>query len=300
MSNQTVQSGDISAARARSRLLWAGAAAMLAALAFWAFFQASKWPLFGSANPFADDPVDAIGSIGFEIAVVAGLLSLARAARLRQLGALDQHRPTLILRGGLIVLLALFVTLAADGVMEIQHPGWDVSVWGQALILGLVALAVLGALAGVLLARAARAVAVLPPTRSALGSGWLGEALEDVFLLGWQPVTWFGSHVPLLGHATRWMVGLWRGPLALRLRATLAGVSPWTHPWRFTLLAGLAAGVGLAAAHATEGLPPDLGRVVLVTLVFIGIEFVATVAGFLVLGGFLGLRPPLWTGRRSG
>jgi hypothetical protein len=293
MPENTNRSTDLATARARTKLHSAGAAAMIAALAFWAFFQASKWPVFAGANPFADDPVDAIGSIGFEIAVVAGLLSLARAARLHRLGTLDDHRPRLILRGGLIVLLALGVTVVADGLMEIRQPGWDASVWGKVLIIGLVGLALLGALAGLSLFQAARSLRALPPVPSSSGSGWLGEAMEDVILLGWGPLAWLGQQAPPLGQLLRWAEGLWQGPLAQRLRRAFAVASPWTHPWRFALLAGLAAGVGLAAAHTREGLPPNLGTLVLVSLVFIGFEIVATVAGFLVLGGFLGLRPPL-------
>src|SRR5713101_7517309 len=173
--------------------------------------------------------------------------------------------------------------------MEIQQPGWDASVWGKLLIIGLVGLALLGALAGLALIRAARSIRALPPVRSSSGSGWLGEAMEDVFLVGWVPLAWLGRQAPPLGQLSRWAEGLWQGPLARRLRRAFAWASPWTHPWRFALLAGLAAGVGLAAAHTREGLPPNLGTLVLVSLVFIGFEFVATVAGFLVLGGFLGL-----------
>jgi hypothetical protein len=287
------------AAHAKASLLWLGAMTMLAALAFWVFFQASKLSVFAGANPFAEDPVDAIGSIGFEVAVVAGLLSLARAVRIVRSGALDDHRPRLILRGAAIVLMSLGTTLIADGIREVQQPGWDVSVWGKALILGLVVLALLGVLTALALIQAARSMAALPPARSSNGSGWLGEALEDVFLVAWRPLVGLARWVPPLGHITRWAEGLWRGPLALRLRAALAWASPRTRPWRFALLAGLAAGIALSAAHATEGLPPDLGRVVLVSLVFVGIEFAATVAGFLVLGGFLGLRPPLRAGIRE-
>ena len=291
MPAKTNPPADSSATRAN--LLWAAGAAMLAALAFWAFFQASKIPVFRGANPFAEDPADAVSSIGFEIAVVAGLLSLARAVQLQRQGTLDEHRPELIVRGGLIVVLTLAAGVIADTITEIQHPGWAVSVWGKVLILGLVGLALLGALAAALLVRATRSVWSLPSAPGARGSGWLGEALEDVFLLGWLPAAWLGRQLTPLGGLLRWLDGLWRGPFLVRLRWALGWLSPWRHPWRFALLAGLAAGLGLAAAHATEGPPNDLAQFVFVSLVFVGIEFAATVAGFLILGGFLGLRPPL-------
>jgi len=285
---------------ARASLLQAAAVAMLAALAFWAFFQASKSPVFRGANPFAEDPADAVSSIGFEIALVAGLLSLARAVRLRELGAFDDHRPELVIRGGLIVLLTVFAGVAADTITEFQRPGWNVSIWGKVLIAGLAGLALLAIVTAALLVRATRRIWVLPATSGARGSGWLGEAMEDVFLLGWLPAAWAGQRLPPLGGLLRWLAGLWRGAFALRLRAALGWLSPWTHPWRFALLAGLVAGLALAAAHAREGPPDDLGQFVVVSLVFVGIEFAATLAGFVILGGFLGLRPPLRAGRRSG
>ena len=297
MPAKTNHPADSSAAL--TSLLWAAAAAMLAALAFWAFFQASKLPVFRGANPFAEDPADAVSSIGLEIAVVAGLLSLARAVRLRRLGALDDHRPELIVRGGLIVVLTVFAGVAADTITEIQQPGWNVSVWGKVLIVGLAGLSLLAILAGALLVWAVRSVWALPATGVG-GSGWLGEAMEDVFLLGWRPADWVGQRLPPLAGLLRWLADLWQGPLARRWRAALAWLSPWTHPWRFALLAALAAGLGLAAAHAREGSLDDVGQFILVSLVFVGIEFVATMAGFLILGGFLGLRPPLWAGRQSG
>ncbi len=278
---------------AQKRLLRAAALAILAALAFWAFFQASKGPVFADANPFAEDPVDAVGSIGFEVAIVAGLLSLARALRWRRLGALDGHRPRFALRGIGIVVLAVGVTVLADGVQEVRQPGWGVSIWGRVLILGLAGLALLGLVTAVALWQAARSLSALAPALPTNGSGWLGEALEDVFLMGWVPVTWLANRVMVLGRLARWAEDLWRGTLALRLRSALAWASPWSHPWRFALLAGLGAGIGIAAAHTAEGLPPTLWQLALVSMVFIGAEFAATVAGFLVLGGFLGLRPPL-------
>lgn len=284
----------VAEARARANLLRAAALAMVTALAFWAFFQGSKWPVFANANPFADDPVDAIGSIGFEVAVVAGLLSLARALCVYRSVQPDGHRPRLVLHGIAIVLLTLGVTVFADGVQEIRQPGWDVSVWGKVLILGLGGLALLGLVTALALLQATRSLAALPSAVAADGSGWLGEALEDVFRSGWLPLLRLGERVASVGRLARWAEAVWFGPLVVSWRRDLAWASPWTHPWRFALLAGLVAGLGLAAAHTTEGLPPHLWQLALVSAVFVGFEFVATVGGFLVFGGFLGLRPPLF------
>lgn len=196
---------DAGPALARANLLWAG------------------------ANPFAEDPVDAIGSIGFEVALVAGLLSLARALRVYRALSLDDHRPRLILRGVGIVLLALGTTVVADAIQEIQQPGWNTSIWGKLLILGLACLAAFGLLIAVMLAGAARGVWAAPASPSSNGSGWLGEAIEDVFLMGWLPLAWLGRRVPPLARVTRWAESIGRGPSVRRLGAALAWASPWTH-----------------------------------------------------------------------
>jgi hypothetical protein len=60
----------------------AAALAFAAAVAFAAFFQFAKWGPVGAISPFAQDPVDAIGSFAIQVAVAAGFLALAHATRL--------------------------------------------------------------------------------------------------------------------------------------------------------------------------------------------------------------------------
>jgi hypothetical protein len=58
-------------------------------------------------------------------------------------------------------------------------------------------------------------------------------------------------------------------------------------------------GIGLALAHGLEEGPPiDLALAALASLIFIGIELVVVLIGYLALGGFLGLRRPLKFHRR--
>jgi hypothetical protein len=49
--------------------------------------------------------------------------------------------------------------------------------------------------------------------------------------------------------------------------------------------------MGLTLAQLQEGLPPSLKIGLLVAGIFISAEFVATLVGFAILGGYLGLRP---------
>jgi len=68
-------------------------------------------------------------------------------------------------------------------------------------------------------------------------------------------------------------------------------LNPRQHPWRFTGTVGLLVGVLLVLAQLQEGLPPNLGIGLLVAGIFISVEFSATLVGFAVFGGYLGLRP---------
>ena len=170
--------------------------------------------------------MDAIGSICCELAAAAEILNLARALRVFQSGALDDHRPRLVLHGAVIMFLAMGTTLVADGIREVPQPGWDVSVWGKVLIMGLAGLALLGVLTALALIQAAQSVWALPTVPQPSTSGWLGEAMEDAFLLVWLPAGWLERRLPSFGQLRRFAEGVWRGPLALRLKVQLAWASP--------------------------------------------------------------------------
>ena len=71
-------------------------------------------------------------------------------------------------------------------------------------------------------------------------------------------------------------------------------IGPRAHPWRFCASVGLALGIALAAVHGLEEGPAfNLPLSVLAGIIFIVVEVAAVLTGFLLLGGFLGLRPPL-------
>ena len=76
-----------------------------------------------------------------------------------------------------------------------------------------------------------------------------------------------------------------------RLFARLQWLDPREHPWRFTGAVGLLVGVVLVLAQLQEGLPPSLAIGLLVAGIFISVEFTATLLGFAIFGGYLGLRP---------
>ena len=61
----------------------------LAALIFYLFFQINKGKPFRDINPFGEDPYDAVGSLAVQGALLIGILTYARALRLREI----LHRP---------------------------------------------------------------------------------------------------------------------------------------------------------------------------------------------------------------
>ena len=67
---------------------------------FLAFFDNSKnIPLLAVVNPFAEDPYDAVGSFGIQLAFFAALLSLIRAFRPYATKEIPSNQQVLILRG---------------------------------------------------------------------------------------------------------------------------------------------------------------------------------------------------------
>ena len=279
--------------RAVASIRRATALTIVAALTFWAFFQLSKLQVISEISPFAEDPVDAIGSFAFQISLVVGFLTLARSWRCRD-DAASSSKGHLVIRGCTVVLVSIAATLLTDAITEFQHPTWSISLWGKLLILGLGVVAVpvfLGGLATIGAASQAR------PVRSSgaettVGIGALDEALDDLWSLVESPLSWLGHRVPWLGRPLQWI-----GSLGRRLLATINGISwlsPQSHPWRFCLLAALAVGLALGLAPVVlEGMPPSFAIFIKVVLVFITGETAMAMLGFLLLGEYLGLRPPL-------
>ncbi len=265
-----------------------------ASVAFWAFFQISKSPNFVTANPFAEDPVDAIGSIAVQIALAVSIVTLARAAQLGYAPTASTYKSHLIVRGNSVALLAIGITLAADTFMELQHPAWNVSLWGRLLVVGLGAVAAIACAAGLAtLAAARRLSATAASEGSAIGqAGSLGEALDDLWALLRKIIAWFGYSLPWLSRPLHWIDGL--GNRLFEWMMNWPWIGPRSHPWRFCASVALALGVALATVHGLEeGPAPNLTITVLVWSIFIVVELATVLLGFLLLGGFLGLRPPL-------
>jgi hypothetical protein len=118
-------------------------------VAFVTFFNLSKHlPAFSAVNPFAEDPADAVGSIGIQLAGLSILIALLRMVRPYPQGFSEAHALR-ILRADLVALLAILVTMFADAVAMIRYASiWMEDANGWLLLGSVLALATAACLAG--------------------------------------------------------------------------------------------------------------------------------------------------------
>lgn len=251
---------------------------LLTAVLFYLFFQINKRSPFVDANPFAVDPYDAVGSIAIQVALLISLLTYARVIRWRNDPAQEKGR--LVLRGNILVLSTIAITLFTGLVAEIVRP-MPTSVWVNILLFELGLMFVLTFSCGLGLLLVFRGLQTASPPAGLTPA----DALDDLWSLVRVPVIKCGAIFPpaLVGWVSRFNSD--------RLFARLAWLDPREHSWRFAGAAGLLVGVLLVLAQLQEGLPPSLGIGLLVAGVFISVELGATMVGFAIFGGYLSLRP---------
>jgi hypothetical protein len=251
---------------------------LLAAILFFLFFQVNKRSPFVESNPFANDPYDAVGSIAIQVAFLISLLSYARVLRLRDDPA--QVKERLILHGDILVLVAIFITLCSDAIAEFVQP-LPPTVWRNILIIELGSMFLLTSICILALWAVFRGLPTAPPLTNLTPA----DAIDDLWSLVRVPIVKAGA---IFRPA---MVAWVKRFNSDRLFARLQWLNPRIHAWRFTTAIGLLIGILLILAQLQEGLPPSLGIGLLVMGIFISVEFVATLAGFALFGGYLGLRP---------
>jgi hypothetical protein len=251
---------------------------LLAAILFYLFFQVNKAAPFVETNPFANDPYDAVGSFAFQVALLVSLLTYARMIRWRDDPAQDKGR--LILHGNLLALVTILITLCTDTIADIAVPV-PPSFWGNILHLELGLMFILTLGCGLLLWMVFRHLPTEPPPTNLTPA----DAIDDMWSLVRVPVLKAAKILP--GRLVGW-VKHFNSDL---LFAHLVWVDPRQHPWRFTCGVGLLVGVLIWLAGFQEGLPPSFGIALLLAGIHISGEFFATLVGFAVFGGYLGLRP---------
>lgn len=266
------------------------------AVVFTLFFQVNKGGPFRDINPFGEDPYDVVGSFAIQIALLVGILTTGRALRLKEeaeqeFRAGDELRPMqaakmrLILRGNFLVLMAILVTLAVDVEAVSLHP-LPPTFWGNVLMSELALMFLLTAVCfmGLLLAFWQN------PSKTPPGDLTPADAIDDLWTLVRVPVLNLGAALP---HGVVEWVRRFKSDW---LFAPLPWLNPRRHPWGFACILGACVGVGLVLAQLQEGPPPSLQASLFLAGIFISAEFVATLAGFAMFGGYLGLRPAF--GRR--
>ncbi len=253
------------------------AAAVLACL----LFQLGRQPAFSQASPFARDPYGAVGSIALQVALLAAGLAYARSLRMRS-HPLRHHHPNLILRGNVVAILSVSVTLLAGSIAQALNPK-PASPDARMLRAGLECMALVAVYCAAAVMHAFRGLpAVAPPANLTLC-----DAIDDLWMFVRVPVARLRAVLP---ERWVWLVLTFH---AERLFARIASFDPRRHPWRFACAAGIAAGSCLCLAELQEGLPPSLPVGLLATSFFLAGETLAVLLGFALLGGYLGLRPPL-------
>ncbi len=251
---------------------------LLAALAFAVFFQVSKQPPFRDINPFGVDPYDAVGSIAVQATLVFALLSFARSVRLRMDGVRNETSPRLVLRGERLAVVAILVTLITDCIAVLVNPV-PRSRWGDLLLgqLAALVLVVCGLLIWLAFVTARTPTVPVPSTLTP------ADAIDDL----WSLVRALAGLA--LGSSRR------QRPVdrfsSDRLFARLPWIDPRRHPWRFTTLVGVLAGVLAWLGHLREGRPPSPSAGLQVAAVFLGVETATALAALAIVGGYLGLRP---------
>jgi hypothetical protein len=252
---------------------------LLSAVLFCLFFQVNKAAEFVNANPFANDPYDAVGSIAVQVALLISILSYARVLRWRE-DSSQKSKARLILHGNILVLVCMFITLGSDVIAELMV-GIPNSYWVNYLRLELGLMLLLTALCSIYLWLTFHHL----PTPAPHTNLTPADAIDDLWSLVRIPVLKIKGHHP--NRFVDWVAQF----NSDRLFKYVPWINPRYHHWRFTSLLALLIGLLLVVVQLQEGLPSSLKVALLTTGIFISIEFVAILLGYVILGGYLGLRP---------
>ncbi len=95
---------------------------LLLSIAFYIFFYISKHDsTFSDVNAFANDPYDAVGSCGIQVAIGAALISILRFFCPGKTFGQSRSRQFLCIRAIFVSLLAIIVTLSVDVIALLRH-----------------------------------------------------------------------------------------------------------------------------------------------------------------------------------
>lgn len=255
-------------------------ATTLTAIVFWKFYDTTKHGHLRDINPFAQDPYDVVGSFAFQVALLVGALTYARALRLTESPS-AAPRARLIVRGNAIVLGSIAATLLSDVIALILHP-IPHSYWAYVVLLSLGLMCLLAFTCLVSLIVVLREIRMAPPPHLTPADG-----LDDL----WTPVRVATTKARRI--LPRGFVDWVADFNSDKLFAHFPWGHPRQHPWRFACLLSVLAGVAIYLSKLREGPAPSLRIALLVAAIFVTAETVAAILGFAILGAHLGLRPPI-------
>jgi hypothetical protein len=156
---------------------------------FLVFFNVSKhYPALVKVNVFIEDPYDAVGSFGIQLAVLSALVSFVRVLRPYPKG-IASNNLVLILHGNTVSLLSIAVTLMADMIALFRYfPEWAISSAGWLLAACVGGLMTLTALAGWVVFRIGQSLNLLSGCRA--WSKTIAICLVGLVVLAFYPEGW--------------------------------------------------------------------------------------------------------------
>lgn len=260
---------------------------VLALFFWWAFMFAKHDPALRNVIPFGDDPYDAVGSFGVIVGMLVAFIALGRAFwPYRSAPGVAQR--VYLLRSEIAVVLAVYITLGADGIALVRHPA---PVKTELLLL----------LGGLAAAATAALVLLLPSREASAPARWTAAIITAIVFVA---VLWFYPERLIQATLTHLLTVVIGAVLLFApMRPMLAALVPYEPPkddrprrsrWGGVLLVGAIVGAFAFIGEMSEGgAHAPLRQLVLVASVFV----VLSIAGLLVAYAFLGA--PLGFARRS-
>ncbi len=103
--------------QAMNRQKFAAGTILGLSILFTLFFEICKHaPNLGAANPFGEDPFDAVGSFSIFLVFIGALLMVLRTLRPYSENEIPTEQRELALRAGAVAVISVVVTLAADAI----------------------------------------------------------------------------------------------------------------------------------------------------------------------------------------
>ena len=162
------------------------------ALLFYLFFQTSKQnAVLSPVNAFANDPYDAVGSFGIQLAMFTALLTLIRAFRPYSEKEASDNQRLLLLKAASMSCLSVAVTLVADIIAMFRYPSlWIESPAGHTLAALVGGLALLTALVGWLIYYNLKSISIVMSTtkRQTIKTTAFILGIADILILALYPV----------------------------------------------------------------------------------------------------------------